>query len=1377
MQKDSEAGASPHQGSDTESAREPGSPQHPVQASSKIQESPTGTDLVSSKGQFVDADYAVSQAEDGNGSTTPLDVQLSSGQQHTNPTAKTTKGTAERSITREAMMKEDGVVAKNVQEREHDTNETLPSDVGKDYNDEPASVSKMSPQTTKDSERDDQPVRDSVPEPESAEPKPAAENIRNDVLTKVQAMEEVNQDEIADVPPYLAEKPPNADRDDQENLHCSDKDDSPVTESRVPRASEAEDDSSMTNAKCNRRSENGQNEDITQSLNGPRSMKVEQACIWSETAEESTGNTYSSSSEPRTGQIIIQKRSDAYEHRQYPEDSSIPEARSTSRLSGNGSLDADVDEGDATASVHSSLVSPNTSDRPEENLHFLAAATSWPAEARDNTENSSAKDSRTCSPSRRFSQKLKHESVSTRDELYAVASFGAAPGPKATPSHGSEDTATAGLETIHRRKRPTEQKKHLTMAARIPAPVTSLKLAKNPREAVAVLVDNYLQTRRKTSQKRPLAAHTQDTPRKAQRRTHEDDATGSLDDQDESEEEVHSDSEPHDGKDDISIEETNDDAPLRIDTLDFDVKRGVSQRRVSAMKTIKGVFGNGNAVEHENGGLVIQNMVSPLWPQQALAVHWMVLQEEIAVGPRGGILAADMGTGKTVMSLGIITGNPPLEDDVLEYSQATLVVVPNQKVARQWLEKIREHCKGVFAASCIAVESQKLRSPWFYEQRNIVITTYSEIAKEKLSSATLRDLNRNWNDPDWRKKVKTATSQSPLFYVNWYRIILDEAHKISNKTTLTFRSCRELKAKYRWCLSGTPLSNTDEELYPYLSFLACDFAKSTTTFTNKFKIEEEEHKKGKKGSRPHLDALMQLILYRYKLGKTVAVGGSQDISVPMSVEEDLVFQEVKPILSKKPSKLQRKRQAVSHFFNLERMFDNDFNGLEIASLLEKFKDLEDRCSVMDVVKTKAEDPAVMEVYSVGFERLLNADCASLTGAFHFEPLLRMIEKDQRIRHSHCTSCKKVPKPWNWVRSKNCNHLYCSRCLPSNKTELPNCPREDCDAPLAWNGWYSTFSRLSTIASGNEFRPKGADVNGTQLVKPSDENPANLLSDLGNIQTPPSTKLVMAAAIILTWRQEHPEDKIVVFLDFLTSAKVLGTMLSKAGERFLYVFGHIGDQKGQAALAKFKDKTAGVGVPILIAGLRSCGEALNLTEANRVITVDLWWNNSKEQQAFGRVHRIGQEKETHFVRLVSEGDRRIMEMQRKKLQEINYAMNEDGHKIKRLQAKELNELFEEDLEPPEEDQDSTTDEEDVDGEETSIDEDRASLLTLADVADAMDTTSAAQNTTDDDLSMVGGDGAGDAQTAKTGKDEMPGFWGAEDGGYGQQDAVMEGYFME
>lgn len=81
-------------------------------------------------------------------------------------------------------------------------------------------------------------------------------------------------------------------------------------------------------------------------------------------------------------------------------------------------------------------------------------------------------------------------------------------------------------------------------------------------------------------------------------------------------------------------------------------------------------------------------------------------------------------------------------------------------------------------------------------------------------------------------------------------------------------------------------------------------------------------------------------------------------------------------------------------------------------------------------------------------------------------------------------------------------------------------------------------------------------------------------------------------------------------------------------------------------------------------------------ANRVISVDLYWNHSVEQQAFGRVLRLGQEKETYFVRLVTDDtiDERILAMQERKMKGIEAALQDDGRVTKSLSLEEVAELF-------------------------------------------------------------------------------------------------------
>lgn len=79
-------------------------------------------------------------------------------------------------------------------------------------------------------------------------------------------------------------------------------------------------------------------------------------------------------------------------------------------------------------------------------------------------------------------------------------------------------------------------------------------------------------------------------------------------------------------------------------------------------------------------------------------------------------------------------------------------------------------------------------------------------------------------------------------------------------------------------------------------------------------------------------------------------------------------------------------------------------------------------------------------------------------------------------------------------------------------------------------------------------------------------------------------------------------------------------------------------------------------------MRCGGQSLNLTCANRVIMCDTWWNRAAEEQAFGRVFRLGQVKNTHNIRILARNtvDEHIDNMHKVKAQAIDHTLQDDGH---------------------------------------------------------------------------------------------------------------------
>jgi SNF2 family DNA or RNA helicase len=58
--------------------------------------------------------------------------------------------------------------------------------------------------------------------------------------------------------------------------------------------------------------------------------------------------------------------------------------------------------------------------------------------------------------------------------------------------------------------------------------------------------------------------------------------------------------------------------------------------------------------------------------------------------------------------------------------------------------------------------------------------------------------------------------------------------------------------------------------------------------------------------------------------------------------------------------------------------------------------------------------------------------------------------------------------------------------------------------------------------------------------------------------------------------------------------------------------------------------------ILLMSTKACGLGLNLTSANVVVLWEPSWNVALDLQAMDRAHRIGQQRDCHIYRLISEG---------------------------------------------------------------------------------------------------------------------------------------------
>lgn len=138
-------------------------------------------------------------------------------------------------------------------------------------------------------------------------------------------------------------------------------------------------------------------------------------------------------------------------------------------------------------------------------------------------------------------------------------------------------------------------------------------------------------------------------------------------------------------------------------------------------------------------------------------------------------------------------------------------------------------------------------------------------------------------------------------------------------------------------------------------------------------------------------------------------------------------------------------------------------------------------------------------------------------------------------------------------------------------------------------------------------------------------------------------------------------------------RILGRVLQQEQIKFLYYFGEMSREEKEDNVRAFH---ANAEIKVLVASLRCGGQGLNLTCANRIILVDPWWNSAIEHQAYGRVFRMGQTKETYYVRLLTRKtiDGRMAKLQNEKLRQINSVVTHHDATRQSLKFEEVGQLF-------------------------------------------------------------------------------------------------------
>ncbi len=195
----------------------------------------------------------------------------------------------------------------------------------------------------------------------------------------------------------------------------------------------------------------------------------------------------------------------------------------------------------------------------------------------------------------------------------------------------------------------------------------------------------------------------------------------------------------------------------------------------------------------------------------------------------GGVLADDMGLGKTLQTLAWLAW---LREQNADKPKPALVICP-ASVLHNWRresERFTPHLKVLVLESGAARHNLRKQIP----QHDLIVTNYALLRRD------LADLQK----------------------FEFGVVILDEAQFIKNPTAQVTQSVKQLRARQRLALTGTPLENRLLDLWSIVDFIQPTYLGTQTDFHEKYEPRGDNVEWEQKVARRRLSAKLRPLMLR-----------------------------------------------------------------------------------------------------------------------------------------------------------------------------------------------------------------------------------------------------------------------------------------------------------------------------------------------------------------------------------------------------------------------------------------------------------------------------------------------------------------------------------
>ncbi|KAF3904061.1 hypothetical protein ABW20_dc0106560 [Dactylellina cionopaga] len=599
-------------------------------------------------------------------------------------------------------------------------------------------------------------------------------------------------------------------------------------------------------------------------------------------------------------------------------------------------------------------------------------------------------------------------------------------------------------------------------------------------------------------------------------------------------------------------------------------------------------------------------------PFQLEGLNWLKKQERTRFN--GGILADEMGMGKTIQTIALLMEMP-------RPKRPTLVVAPTVALI-QWRNEIEKHTNNALKVLIFHGQSKENKAAAI-SKYDVVLTTYGSLESvfRKQTSG-------------FKRKAGIYKEDSVLHSINWYRVVLDEAHNIKDRSCNTARAVFALKTQYKLCLSGTPLQNRIGELFSLLRFLECDpfsmyFCRKCPCKSMHWKFKDYKSCDDC-GHRP----MEHICFFNYDILKPIQNYGH-------SGKGKAAFKKLHSLL--KLIMLRRTKVQRADDLGLPPRVvkvRRDYFNEEELDLYE---------SIYSDSRRKFNTYVAAGVVLNNYANIFSLITRMRQIADHPDLVLRRHAAEGNNNLVCCICDEEAEEA---IKSK-CHHTFCRMCVQKYIESYAGGGDPDC--PHCHIALHIDLTQPA-LEADYDLVKKGSIINRI---------------DINNWRS--STKIEALVEELAKLRSKNCTIKTIVFSQFTSMLQLVEWRLRKAGFLTVMLEGSMSPAQRDASIRYFMEN---VQVEVFLVSLKAGGVALNLVEASQVYIMDPWWNPSVEWQSGDRIHRIGQTRNCRITRLVIEDsiESRIIELQEKKANMINATIGADQGAMDKLSPADMQFLF-------------------------------------------------------------------------------------------------------